>query len=129
MKIAVIIVRTLMGLLFLFASVAYFLDLAPPPEDMDADLRTFNEGLDAAGYLMPLVKSIELLCALAFLSGRFVPLAVLALLPVSVNILLVHAFLAPEGLPVAVFVIAGNLFLIFACRKHYRNLPAARTRL
>jgi putative oxidoreductase len=75
------------------------------------------------------VKSIELLCAIAFLAGRFLPLAVLALLPVSINILLVHTFLAPEGLPVAIFVIAGNIFLAFACRKHYRDLLAAKARI
>lgn len=32
MKIAIIIVRTLIGLLFLFASVTYFLNLVPQPE-------------------------------------------------------------------------------------------------
>lgn len=128
MKIAVIIVRTLMGLLFLFASVTYFLDLVPQPE-MEGNIKTFNEGLDAAGYLMPLVKVVELASAVAFLSGFFTPLAALALLPVTVNIFCVHLFMAPEGLPLAIFALLGNLFLAYACRNHYRRLWSARTQL
>ncbi|MCC5850479.1 MAG: DoxX family protein [Verrucomicrobia bacterium] len=125
MKIAVIIVRVLMGLLFLFASAVYFLDLAPTPE-LEGDMKAFNEGLAAARYLMPLVKTVELLAALALLSGFFLPLAVVVLFPVSVNIFLVHLFLAPEGLPVAIFVLLGNLFLAYACRHHYRGLWGAK---
>ena len=128
MKIAVIIVRVLMGLLFVFASVAFFFDLVEAPE-MEGDHLLFNQGLAAAGYLLPLVKTIELLCGIAFLSGLFLPLATVVLFPITVNIFLVHVFLAPEGLPVAIFVIAGNLFLAFACRKHYRDLLAAKARL
>lgn len=128
MKIAVIIVRTLMGLLFLFASVTYFLNLVPEPE-MEGAMKSFNEGMDAAGYLVPLVKIVELTCAIAFLSGFFVPLAVLTLLPVTVNIFCVHLFMAPSGLPVAIFALLGNLFLAYACRSHYRRLWSARTQL
>lgn len=125
MKVALIIVRVLLGLLFLFSAAAYFFELVPVPE-IEGDLKIFNEGLEASGYLMPLVKVVELLCAIAFLSGRFVPLATVALFPISLNIFLVHAFLAPEGLPVAVFVLLGNLFLAYACRRHYRSLFSSR---
>jgi putative oxidoreductase len=128
MKIAFIIVRTLMGLLFLFASTVYFLNLIPPPE-MEGDLRTFNEGLAAAGYLLPLMKTIELVCAIAFLAGRFVPLAAVVLFPITVNIFCTHLFLDPAGLPVAAFVLLGNLFVAYACQKHYRGLWSAKTQL
>lgn len=121
MKIAVHSVRILLGLLFLMASVTYFLDLVPAPE-MEGNIRMFNEGLAAAGYLFPLVKTVELVCAIALLSGRFVPLAVVALFPVTLNILLVHCSLDPAGLPVALLAMAGHLFLAFACRAHYRGL-------
>jgi putative oxidoreductase len=125
MKIAVIIVRSLMGLLFLFASVVYFLEWAPTPE-LEGDMNTFSEGLEAARYLMPLVKSVELLAALALLSGFFLPLAVVALFPVSLNIFLVHLFLAPEGLPIAAFVLIGNLFLAYAYRHHFHGIWAVK---
>lgn len=121
MKIAVIVVRILMGLLFLFASVAYFFKLFPAQEVTGA-LKSFNEGVEASGYLMQVVKVIELLCALAFLTNRFVPLATVLLFPITLNIVLVHAFMAPEGLPMAIAILIGNLFLAFAYRKQYAPL-------
>jgi putative oxidoreductase len=42
------------------------------------------------------------------------------------NIVLFHAFLAPENLPVAILLLLGNLFLAYACRKHYALLVAAK---
>jgi putative oxidoreductase len=126
MKIATIIVRVLLGLLFIFASVAYFLNLIEPPE-MEGNILSFNEGLAASGYLFPLIKTIELLGGLALLAGLFVPLATVVLFPISLNILLMHLLLDPAGLPVAIFVIGANLFLAYACRHHYRALFSVKT--
>jgi hypothetical protein len=48
------------------------------------------------------------------LANRFVPPALLLLGPVLVNILLFHALMAPEGLPIALFatVLGAILFLL-----------------
>ena len=121
MKIATIILRILMGALFIFASVSYFLDLVPQPE-VGGDMKVFNDGLAASGYLMPLVKAIELICGIAFVLGRFVPLATVVIFPVVVNIVSVHVFLAPEGLPVALFVLAVNLLLAYRNKAVYQPL-------
>lgn len=124
MKIAVIIVRVLIGLLFLFASVTYFLHLVPEPA-LAGKVKTFMDGLAASGYIMPVVKTLELVCGLAFVTGRFVALAVVVIFPIAVNILLVNAFLTPEGLPIVIPLFIGILFLAYACRENYRPLLAA----
>jgi len=121
MRIATIIIRLLIGLLLLFASISYFFNLFPQPE-LTGDMKTFNDGLNAAGYLMPLVKSIELLCGLAFITGKFNTIANIVLLPISINIFLTHAFLAPEGIPVAAFLLLGNIFLIYSKWDSYKGL-------
>jgi uncharacterized membrane protein YphA (DoxX/SURF4 family) len=121
MKWAVIIVRSLMGLLFLFASITFLFKLITPPPLAGA-MKTFNDGLMASVYLMPTVKVLELACGLAFLSGRFVPLATVLIAPIIVNILLVHAFLGPEGLPIAIFLVLANGFLAYHHRERYRPL-------
>ncbi len=121
MKVVVIIVRTLIGLLFLFASITYFLNVVPPPE-LTGNVKIFMEGLTASGYIMPVVKVFELLCGLAFVSGRFVALAVVVIFPIAVNILLVHAFLIPSGLPVVIPLFLGILFLAYAYRQNYEPL-------
>ena len=121
MKTAVLIVRILMGLLFAFASLAYFLKFVQEPPTT-GDVKIFNDGITASVYLMPTVKIFEIICAIAFLTGRFVPLATVMIFPIALNILLFHAFLEPSGLPVAIFVIAGNLFLAYYHREKYKRL-------
>jgi uncharacterized membrane protein YphA (DoxX/SURF4 family) len=125
MKIAVIILRTLMGLLFIFASLTYFLNLIPVPE-MSGPIKTFNEGLAAAPYFMTLLKTTELVCGILLVTGYFVPLALVLLAPVIVNIFFVHATMAPEGLPTAIIVVLIEAFLGYAYRKSYAPLFAAR---
>lgn len=121
MKTAVIIVRSLMGLLFLFASITLLFKLITPPEATGA-MKIFNDGLEASVYLMPTVKIIELICGIAFLSGRFVPLATVLIAPIIVNIFLVHAFLGPEGLPVSIFLVLANSFVAYNHRDSYKSL-------
>ena len=117
MKALVIIIRILTGLLFLFSSVVVLFGLMPQPE-MQGDVKLFNDGIAASGYLMPLLKVTELVCAIALLTNRFVPLATVVIFPITLNILLFHAFLAPEGLPIALYLFLSNLFLAYRYRKN-----------
>ncbi len=126
MKIAVIVVRTLIGLMFLFASVTYFLNLVPQPE-LTGNVKTFMDGIAASIYIMPVVKAFELLCGLAFVSGRFVGLAVVLIFPIALNILLINAFLTPGGLPIVIPLFLGVLFLAYAHRENYESLLAAKS--
>jgi len=126
MKIAAIIVRTLMGLLFLFASITYFFKLITPPPAEGA-MKIFGDGLEASVYIMPTVKVIELICGLAFVSGRFVPLASILIAPIIVNIFLVHTFLDLQGLPVAAFLVLANIFIAYVHRGSYKPLFQAST--
>lgn len=125
MKIAAMIVRILMGLLFLFASVSYFYFVFTnkmPAGEMSLKMRLFNEGLRAAAYLMPSVKVIELLCGVAFVTGRFVPLASILITPIIYNIFFSHLLMGPNGLPSAIFLVLANAFLIFYNREAYKPL-------
>lgn len=123
MKIALIIVRLLMGLLFLVSVIGYFFNLMPQ-SPMGEGATLFVTGLAASGYMLPVVKVIELIVSISFLSGRFVPLATVVIFPITVNILLFHAVLAPDGVAIPVFLFLGNLFLAYGYRKNYTSLLA-----
>ena len=125
MKIAVIVVRSLMGALFLFGSITFLFKLITPPEQVGA-MKVFNDGLTASIYMMPTVKIIELICGIMFLSGRFVPLATILISPIIVNIFFVHVFLSTEGLPVAIFLVFANSFIAYNHRESYRSLFVAK---
>ncbi len=122
MKYAVIIVRTLVGLLFVVSSVTYFLNVAPPPENLTGDTKLFMDGLAASKYIMPVAKIFELICGLMFVSGRFVALAVILIFPIALNILLINAIHMPSGLPIAIPLFLAILFLAYTEREKYAPL-------
>ena len=121
MKIATIIVRIFLGGLLVFASVMFFLKLAPEPETT-GDFKAFQVGLIASSYLMPLAKGLELLCGLSFLTNKYVTLANIIILPVTFNILLINIFMSPENLPIGVFILLANVFLIYRYWHNYKTL-------
>jgi uncharacterized membrane protein YphA (DoxX/SURF4 family) len=122
MKIATIIIRTLIGLLLLFASLSYFFNLMPAEPMTNDSFKAFNMGLVASVYLLPLAKSIELICGLAFVTGRYVTLANILILPITVNILFINYFMSPEKLPIAALLFVANLFLIYRYWDNYRSV-------
>lgn len=105
-----LIARLLLGFVFFAAGLTGLLNLVPTPPDLPERLQTFTDGLMATTYFMPFLKSTETVCGLMLLSGFFVPLALVILAPIAIHIFLVHAFLAPEGLPLAVII---GLLLIY----------------
>lgn len=121
MKITTIIIRVLVGLLLLFASITYFLKLFPEPE-LTGNMKLFNDGMKASGYLMPLVKLVELICGLSIISGKYIKVGLLALLPVSINILLVGIFMQPDAVGVGAVLFLANLFLIYSNWSSYKYL-------
>ena len=126
MKYAVIIVRVLVGLLFLVSSVMYFLNVAPPPAGLTGDTKTFFDGLAASHYILPVAKVFELLCGLAFLSGRFVALAVVVIFPIALNILFINALHLPSGLVIAIPLFLAILFLAYTQGEKYMPLLEAK---
>lgn len=108
-----LIARVLLGFVFFASGLAGLLNLMPVPPDLPAALVTFNTGLAASIYFFPLLKLTETICGLLLLLGMFVPLALVVLAPIVLNIFLVHAFLAPSGLPLAIVIGLLTVYLAF----------------
>ncbi|MNK84878.1 hypothetical protein D3C87_1047390 [compost metagenome] len=108
-----LIARILLGFVFFASGLAGLLNLVPVPPDLPEALVTFNTGLAASVYFFPLLKLTETICGLLLLLGMFVPLALVVLAPIVLNIFLVHAFLAPSGLPLAIVCGLLTVYLAF----------------
>ena len=121
MKTVTVIIRVLIGLFLLFASISFFLKLAPETE-ATGNFKAFNTGLIASVYLMPLAKAVELLCGLSFVVGKYVSLANIVILPVTLNILLINYFMSPATLPIAIVLFLGNLFLFYRYWHNYKSV-------
>ena len=120
-RIAATVVRYLMGLIFFVFGLNGFLNFIPQPP-MEGDLGTFMGGLAVSGYFFPLLKATEVIAGALLLSGFYVPLAIAVLGPITLNIFFVHAIMEPSGMPIAIFVLLGNLFLAYAYRGNFSGI-------
>jgi len=120
MKILTIIVRSLLGLIFIVFGLNAFLHFIsmPPPQGLAAD---FMKALFMSQYFY-VIAILQIAGGALCLLGRFVPLGLTLLGPVIVNILLFHIFLQPTGLPLALVVSALALFLLWAYRRAFSPL-------
>jgi putative oxidoreductase len=124
MKIATIIARLLLGLIFVvFGSNAFlhFLPMPPPPENLAGDyLRVFV----ASGYIY-VIGAMQIVGGLLLFIGRFVPLGLTILAAIIFNILVFHVRMAPEGFAPAVVVTALEVFLLWRYRAAFAGLVRA----
>ena len=125
------IARVLLGVMFLvFGLNGFFWFIPqPPPDQLPKGLVEFSTAMVKTGYLFPLVKGTEVAVGLLLLLNRFVPLALVLLAPVVVNIVLVHAFLAPSGLGMSLVILGLELYLAWSYRSAFRGMLAARAPL
>ena len=120
------VVRVFLGLIFFVFGLNGFLQFLPQPP-MPDKAGAFMGALAATGYMFPLIKGVEVLAGALLISNRFVPLALALLAPNVVNIVLFHAVLAPGGLPIALLVLALELFAAWSYREAFASMLHART--
>jgi putative oxidoreductase len=115
MKYVIIIVRVLLGLVFVvFGSNAFlhFMPMQPMPDQASA----FIGALISSGYIY-VIAVLQVVGGLCLLIGsRFVAPGLTLLGPVIVNIMLYHIFLDRSGLPMACCISVFALFLLWVYR-------------
>jgi putative oxidoreductase len=121
MKIATIIARVLLGLIFVvFGSNAFlhFLPMPPIPQTLAGD---FMKVFFASGYVY-VIGGLQVFGGLLLLIGRFVPLGLTILGAIIVNILIFHGLMAPEGFPPGIVVTLLEAFLLWRYRSAFAGL-------
>ena len=120
--------RIVLGLLFVVAGLNGLLHFLPEPspDSMPAGALALTVAFAKSGYLLPLVGTTQATVGVLLLANRFVPLALTILAPVVVNIVLFHVFLAPQGLPIAIVVLALTVYLAVVHRTAFQAVLASR---
>jgi putative oxidoreductase len=97
MRIAALVARILLGLLFLFFGLNGLHDFlhAPMPPGPAGQFM----GVLFVSHYLTAVALVQVVGGLLLLTGQFIPLGLVLLGPVLFNILLFHAFLLPAGFP------------------------------
>lgn len=119
MKIAAIVVRVLLGLMFVVFGSNGFLHFMPAPE-MTGPAGAFIGAMNSTGYLQA-VAALQVFGGLLLLLG-FVPLGLLTLGPIIVNIVFFHVFLERAGLGLSIVVALLALFLLWYHRRAFTGV-------
>lgn len=100
-----------------------FVPIPPMPEAATQFMATLRD----SGYLLSLVKALEVICAVLLFSGRFLPATLVVLAPITLNIFLFHVFLTP-GLAnwiVQLGMLVAHVYLLVRVRGSLRALFAS----
>jgi uncharacterized membrane protein YphA (DoxX/SURF4 family) len=122
-----LVARILLGLVFFVFGLNGFFRFIPQPP-MSGPPADLMGAFFASHYLFPLIKGTEVVAGALLLSGRLIPFALTILAPVVVNIVAFHAFLAPSGLPIPIFVLALGVYLAWAYRESFRGVLDANAK-
>ena len=126
-SISVVAARILLGLIYFVFGLNFFLHFLPTPPPHGGVADAFTGGLFQSGYFFPLLKGLEVVLGAMLLIQYFVPLALVVLAPISINILLFHAFLSPENTIMGIVIVLANFYLAWAYRSYYKPLFVHKT--
>jgi uncharacterized membrane protein YphA (DoxX/SURF4 family) len=120
MKVATLIARILLGLMFFIFglnNILHFIPMPPPTGDAGIYMTILgtHKFFNFIGLLM-------IIAGLLLLVGRFVPMALVILGPILVNILMYHLLLDPHGIAPGLFATVLELFLILVYRRSFLGL-------
>ena len=118
----VLVLRIVLGLALLFFGgnkLFGFMDPPPPPEAAIG----YWTALSASKTMM-LVGIVELLAGLSLLLNKYAALMVLILMSVSVNAVLYHATLDPNGIVMGLALLVLNIAMLYAYKDKYKDILA-----
>ena len=126
MKIAIMIARILLGLIFaVFGANGLhpFLPMGPLPTGLAGQFFT----VFFQSHWVMFVAAVQFISGVLLLVNRYVPLALTLLGPVIFNIILYHVLLTPAGAHLAVVATILWIFLFYAYRKYFAGIFVQKT--
>src|SRR5438094_1706969 len=122
MKTSTIIFRVVLGAIYLIFGLDYYFHFIPYQPNHTGAAAALKNGLMAAGYLYPMMKSIQIIGGIALIINRYAPFFAVVLFPISLNVFLFHTILVPSGWFMGVLLLFPNLYLGYAYRKYYNGM-------
>lgn len=114
------VVSLLFGLMFINSGLNKFLNYMPyDPKDIPAEMMKDMGAFMEINWLMPLIGIAEIVGGLLFIIPKTRALGAIVIFPVMVGIILTHSLVAPSGLPIALVLLAINLWVIIENREKY----------
>jgi putative oxidoreductase len=124
MKRLSLILKILLGLVFVVFGLNYFLHFIPAPPMSGLPAQAM--GVLAGSGWMTIVKVLEIALGAMLLANFYAPLALVLLAPITVNIAVFHALIHPEGLPMGIVLLIIHVILLFLHKSYYQGMLRAK---
>lgn len=121
MKVAALITRILLGLMFTIFGLNGFIHFLQMPAPANPLAVQYMTVLTESHYFA-FVFLVQLIAGILLLIGRFVPLGLALLAPVLANILLYHSLMDPSGLPLGIFATLLWLVAFWSVRSAFYGI-------
>jgi uncharacterized membrane protein YphA (DoxX/SURF4 family) len=125
MKIAAIVARFLLGLIFTVIGLNGFLNFIHMPPPTNPLAIQFLVAVSAS-HFAAFFFAVQVLGGLLLLSGIFVPLALTLLAAELFNILAYHLTFAPAGIPIALVASVLWVLVFLQYRESFRGIFRAK---
>lgn len=112
-------VSILFGLMFINSGLNKFFNYMPMPKDMPENMMKVMTAFMEIVWLMPLIAVAEIAGGLLFITNKYRALGAIIIFPIMIGILLTHIIIAPSGLPLALVLLAIEIWVIIENREKY----------
>jgi len=103
--------RMLFGLMMANSGLNKFLNYMPIPE-MTESAEALMVALGASIYIFPLVAIVELLAGVLIVTKKYNAIGAILMMPVTINIFLIHTVLNPSGIIFSFVLLLINLWVL-----------------
>tara|TARA_B100000795_G_scaffold208901_1_gene162411 strand:- start:907 stop:1281 length:375 start_codon:yes stop_codon:yes gene_type:complete len=104
-------VRILFALMMINSGLNKLFNFMPIPE-MSAAAGDLMEAFSSSGYIIPLVAIVEVLAGALIITKKFNALGAALIMPVTINIFLIHIVLNPAGFVMGLVLLLINLWIL-----------------
>ncbi len=123
MKLVNTLIRIGLGIVLLIFGLNKFFWFLPDFDFGDnVGAANLFQAFTDSGYMWPLVGGLEAVVGILLIIKKAFPAALLALIPISVNVVLFHAVLDPANIGAALLVAILNTYLIVRNWEQFRHL-------
>jgi len=120
-----LITRLFLGIILIIFGLNKFINFMSMPPLTDA-AGQFMGGLAVSGYMFPLIALVEIFVGLSLLFNKYSSLMLVILMPVSLNIVLFHLFLAPEGTVPGLVILILNIYLLLINKEKFSAILSSK---
>lgn len=121
MKTGTMIARVFLGGIFLISGLNGFFHFVPS-STMPGSPMSFISTMISTGDFFYVIKFFEVILGSMILFGRFMPIALIMMFPITMNIFFFHLTLGIGSIPMAMMTMFVHIYLIYTHRSSYDTM-------